>query len=169
MKRLLPVIVLPLLMPLTAAAQAPAPVCAAAPPSALRFMLGSWELTNARGIKAGTSQVSTAVDGCATVERYTGTKATIRFELTLAHDTPTRTWFGVLVDSQGAVYVLKGGFEQDQLILQGESRDAKGVPVLNKVTWRSIDADHWEQEWLLSNDDGKSWGRSFKVIYARLS
>lgn len=144
------------------------PLCQDEIHAAVRFIEGKWELTNARGLKAGFSDITSDLDGCAIIESYEGPQAKNRFRLVFAYDTASRAWHGILTDNRSGAYVLKGQFTGGQLILEGDSQDADGTVIKNRSIWTPGDQNRWEQEWLLSKDGGRNWQRSFKVTYTRV-
>lgn len=53
------------------------------------------------------------------------------------------------------------------MVMSGETADAKGAKLLNRITWHRVDENHVRQHWEQSSDGGASWTDAFLGLYAR--
>jgi hypothetical protein len=53
------------------------------------------------------------------------------------------------------------------MVMSGESVDARGAKVLNRITWHRVDEDHIRQHWQQSSDGGATWTDAFLGLYSR--
>ena len=104
--------------------------------------------------------------GCALTESWTGARGSRGKSFNIF--TPTDGhWHQVWVDSQGLLLQLTGGLVAGDMVLSGETTDAKGAKILNRITWHRVDGDHVRQHWEQSSDGGTTWTDAFLGLYAR--
>jgi hypothetical protein len=76
-------------------------------------------------------------------------------------------WRQYWVWRNGTTLELTGEYRDGKMILSGESKDARGKPVRNRITWYANDDGTVRQHWEQSTDRGKSWKTSFDGLYRR--
>ncbi|MGH7742158.1 MAG: hypothetical protein ACRENS_09055 [Candidatus Eiseniibacteriota bacterium] len=76
-------------------------------------------------------------------------------------------WHQSWVDSRGQMLQLSGGLKDGDMVMSGESLDAKGAKLINRITWHRVDENHLRQHWEQSADGGASWTDAFLGLYAR--
>ena len=116
------------------------------------FWLGNWEVTNPDGSPAGTSIISSALDGCAVIENfaqggYVGRSIN-------SYDAATDRWHQHYVDNQSQVARLFGAFESGSMILAGIRPTPAGNRTINRITWTELAPDYVRQLWEVSTDSG---------------
>ncbi len=74
--------------------------------------------------------------------------------------------FDFWVGSDGGVLTLLGEYQNNKMILTGETQSA-GKKIWDRITWHN-NVDHTvRQVWDRSEDDGKTWSNSFDGLYTK--
>jgi len=164
----------PLMMLTLSLAAAAPPLSAQRPCSAeanrhFDFWEGRWMVRAATGALAGHNTLSLVLGECVLQEHYTTPSGYEGKSLNI-FDQTRGVWHQTWVDNQGALLQLEGGYQDDRMVMQGETVDAAGVVTLNRITWSRIDGgrDRVRQVWELSTDGGTVWTTSFDGTYIRL-
>lgn len=141
--------------------------CAANPKSrALDFWLGDWSIAAPGGGPDASSKVTPDLDHCLVVERWKGGDET---GVNLFGYSPDdKSWHGLFANNQGHIHVFfHGTVASDSAEFTGPNNGPDGRTILNRITIRLIDANHVEQMWQKSPDDGKTWATLFRLQYTR--
>jgi hypothetical protein len=101
------------------------------------------------------------------VESWGSDTSNHRGENTLAYNAEDQTWYGLFVDNQGRVHALSGTATPALAEFKGASRDETGKPILKGVKLVRTDANHVEQIWEKSSDNGALWVTEFTMNYER--
>jgi len=164
----------PLMMLTLSLAAAAPPLNAQRPCSAeanrhFDFWEGRWMVRAATGALAGHNTLSLVLGECVLQEHYTTPSGYEGKSLNI-FDQTRGVWHQTWVDNQGALLQLEGGYQDDRMVMQGETVDAAGIVTLNRITWSRIDGgrDRVRQLWELSADGGTVWTTSFDGTYIRL-
>ncbi len=138
--------------------------CAAPAYRQFDFWLGTWDVTAPSGGLAGSNHIEKAADGCALVERWTGTRGGRGTSLNF-YETATKQWHQVWVDNEGEVLRLSGGIEQGKMVLSGVS--SSNGETRQRITWTPISPGRVRQVWEVSEDGGHTWKAVFDGQYTR--
>ena len=128
------------------------------------FWLGSWDVTGPDGSAAGTNLIEKAADGCALVERWTGSRGGRGTSLNF-YESATRQWHQVWVDNDGGVLQLSGGLEGGKMVLSGTAPGDRTSR--QRITWTPLGGGRVRQKWESSGDGGRTWKTVFDGLYAR--
>ncbi len=129
------------------------------------FWLGEWDVT-ANGKLAGKSKISLAAGGCAILEEYESTGGYSGKSLNF-YKTELGKWQQVWVGSDGGVLTLTGEYQNNKMILVGESQN-EGKKISDRITWHNNAAEHTvRQVWDRSEDEGKTWKNLFDGLYTK--
>lgn len=87
------------------------------------------------------------------------------------YDAARDVWHQTLMDNQGLLLLLEGGYEGDAMVMQGETPNENGPATLNRITWSRIGTSgaRGRKHWEISSDGGRSWATSFDGHYLRQS
>ena len=157
------------IMPATIAAQGAAPpACNRPEHREFDFWLGEWEVTGAKGNKAGTNRIQAINGGCALREEWTGTTGFTGTSLN-AFDASSGRWHQTWVGSDGLVLMLDGGLKEGVMELTGSTKGAGGAVVRHRIRWTPLGGTPVtvRQLWETSSD-GKTWAVAFDGTYRRL-
>lgn len=163
-------LVIAAIMPATVAAQgAPPPACNRPEHRQFDFWLGEWEVTGAKGNKAGTNRIQAINGGCALREEWTGTTGFTGTSLN-AFDASSGRWHQTWVGSDGLVLMLDGGIRDGAMELTGTTRGSDGTVTRHRIRWTPLGGTPVtvRQLWETSGDEGKTWTVAFDGTYRRL-
>lgn len=154
--------------PLLAESPATTPIsaCHAAEYRQLDFWIGDWDTFETDGSVATSiarARVEPIAQGCALRERYQQVDGLVG-EAILSYDPVRRQWQQTWVTNRGSLMVLWGQMIDGALVLEGESHQADGTSVLQRITWKAQD-DGVRESAVLSKDGGKSWTSAFDVVF----
>lgn len=154
----------------THAAPPPAPMmrCEGAEHRQFDFWLGAWDVYGgAQGDQlVGRSRIERSDNGCWLVEHWQGTGGN-HGTSTNAWDAQYRVWRQFWVGGDGVVLRLEGGRQGPAMVMQGELPKATGGVQRQRITWTPQDDGSVIQQWETSDDDGRTWTRSFLGHYRR--
>jgi hypothetical protein len=128
------------------------------------FWLGSWDVTGPDGSVAGSNLVEKASDGCALVERWTGSRGGRGTSLNF-YESATRQWHQIWVDNDGGVLELSGGLVGGKMVLSGTTPGDRTSR--QRITWTPMDGGRVRQHWESSGDGGRTWKTIFDGTYSR--
>jgi len=157
-----------LMVPDVANGQATAtPRCSAAEHRQFDFWIGEWEVRNPQGKVAGTSRITSILDGCAIHEEWSGAGGS-RGESFNIFDRTTQRWHQTWVDNGGLLAQFDGGLSsQGAMVLEGAGRTPKGEPARSRMTFTPLPDGAVRQLWEFSTDQGATWTTSFDGTYRR--
>jgi len=133
------------------------------------FWLGEWEVTGAKGNKAGTNHIQAIHGGCALREEWTGTTGFTGTSLN-AFDASSGRWHQTWVGSDGLVLMLDGGLRDGAMELTGTTRGVDGTVTRHRIRWTPLGGTPAtvRQLWETSGDEGKTWAVAFDGTYRRV-
>jgi hypothetical protein len=148
-----------------AAQQPQAPACARTEYRQFDFWIGTWEVFNPQGRKAGTNTIDSILAGCALHERWQngGPGAGGSYNM---YDRVTG-WHQTWVDNSGQLLLLDGGLEGESMVLSETSMNPRGQKMTTRITWTPFTADGVRQFWEVSTDSGSTWTVAFDGRYVR--
>lgn len=150
--------------PLLSAAQTPG--CSSSEKShQFDFWIGDWEVT-AGGKLAGHNLVKPILDGCVIQENWTGASGSAGTSLNF-YNPKADQWEQFWVWRNGTTIYTKGHYSDGKMVLEGETTNQKGEPVMNRITWFDNPDGTVRQYWQVSSDDGKTWTDAFDGLYAK--
>jgi hypothetical protein len=158
-----------LLAPVTALAQGSPTrqaACVAPEHRQFDFWIGEWDVQLPNGRKAGINRIEPILDGCALQESWTGAGGMSGHSYNI-YDRSRKVWHQTWVDGQGNLLQLDGRFADNRMVMQGETRDSTGAPVLNRITWSPAASGGLRQLWETSADGGKTWSVAFDGRYIK--
>lgn len=129
------------------------------------FWIGEWDVA-ANGQFAGTNSIRPILDGCVLQETWTGAGGSAGSSFNF-YNPQTKSWQQFWVWRNGTTLELAGGYSEGKMVLEGESRDREGNPVLNRITWYNNPNRTVRQHWQISKDDGASWQDAFDGLYTK--
>jgi len=148
-------------------ADASAPCMASAEARQLDFWVGDWAVASPGMAGKGHSTVHLSLDKCMMIESWGSDTSNHDGENTLAYNAEDKSWYGLFVDNQGRVHMMKGAVTPGSAEFQGSGRDGNGGEVVKRVRVVRVNADNVEQIWEKSSDHGASWVIDFKMEYVR--
>lgn len=145
----------------------PMPDCSSAKHQRLRMLLGSWIVTEG-GKEVGRNTLSPVFGDCAVREEWKATSGSVGTSLTF-YDSQLDIYRQTWIDGQGLVLELKGGFEGDALVLEGQRPSMRdpGNVIENRIRWSPNEGGGFQQVWTVSRDGGVSWTQFFNGRYAK--
>lgn len=132
------------------------------------FWLGEWNV-EANGQLAGTSSVQLILDDCVIFENWTsrGLSQGYSGKSFNVYNSTLKKWEQLWVDNAGGVLKLQGEFKDGELRYFGETPQADGTKLQERLTFFKLPEDRVRQLWEQSRDAGKSWQVVFDGIYKR--
>lgn len=110
------------------------------------FWLGYWEVYTPDDKLVGHNLITQAFDGCAIHEQYR-TPSGFNGGSYSAYDATRDNWTQTWTDNSGLVLQLRGGFDNQQMILSGETTGADGSVTQHRVTWSMTENGDVRQRW----------------------
>jgi len=130
------------------------------------FWVGEWDVQTG-GQQAGTNSVQMILDGCVVFENWTGARGGTGKSFNF-YNAATRKWQQTWVDSVGKVAELSGTYKDGKMQFSGETVQADGTKVLQRLTFFNLSAEQRvRQLWEQSTDNGKTWTIAFDGLYIR--
>ena len=159
-----------ILLALTApavAAQQPNP-CSAPEHRQFDFWIGDWEVTGARGQRAGSNRIERTLGGCVLYESWTGAGPSRGHSFNIFDPGDTR-WHQTWVDNSGTLLQVSGGMVNGEMVMEGERRLPDGTRQLERITWTPNADGTVRQHWQASRDAGMRWTTVFDGTYRRVA
>jgi hypothetical protein len=149
-----------------AAGQAPpAPACQAAEYRQFDFWVGTWDVFQANGQKAGENRIEPVGAGCALLESWSGRGGFTGKSLNI-YDRDDKRWHQTWVDSSGGLLMIAGGLVDRRMVLTSEPAGTPGG-VQQRISWTPGDDGSVRQLWESSADGGRTWTVQFDGRYVR--
>ena len=119
------------------------------------FWVGTWEVTNADGTKAGENTIKKIQDNCVVQENWTSARAAYTGTSNNFYNYKTKQWEQIWVDNQGQSLHLKGNKIGNQMILRtDDATNAEGKTYYHRITWTHNADDTVRQLWETITEDG---------------
>lgn len=150
-----------------AGAQQPAAPCSALQHRQFDFWIGEWEVSGARGQRAGSNRIERILGGCALYESWTGAGPSRGHSLN-AWDRGDNKWHQTWMDNTGTVLMLSGGIVNGEMVMEGERRLPDGTNTLERITWTPNADGSVRQHWQSSRDRAMRWTTVFDGTYRRV-
>lgn len=129
------------------------------------FWVGDWEVRTSDDKLAGFNRIERDYGGCVLHERYT-TQGEYRGESLNVYDPGRKVWHQTWVDTSGTLLLLEGGLRDGKMVLEGETKNAKGRRTKHRITWTPNEDGTVRQFWQMTDKDGK-WMTAFDGLYRR--
>lgn len=125
-----------LLFSITMVAQSTNCACCTENHTEFDFWVGSWEVTNPNGTKAGENNIQKAQNNCVLIENWTSATPGHTGTSNNFFNSKTKQWEQIWIDNSGGILHLKGNKVGNQMILQPDKdTNAEGQEFLHRVTW----------------------------------
>jgi hypothetical protein len=132
------------------------------------FWIGEWDVFGGpQGDRlVGTSRIERSENGCWLVEHWRGASGNHGTSIN-AWDAQHRAWRQFWVGGDGVVLRLEGGLEGNAMVMTGGLPKNDGGTQRQRISWTPQDDASLVQQWDTSDDDGATWGTSFRGIYRK--
>ena len=130
------------------------------------FWIGEWNVSDARGQRAGTNRIESILGGCALAESWEGASGSRGRSLN-SYDRGDNKWHQTWIDNEGTVLMISGGIVNGEMVMEGERRLADGTQTLERITWTPNKDGTVRQLWQSSRDRGMRWITVFDGTYRR--
>ena len=127
--------------------------------------IGEWEVTAGEQV-AGHNSIQPILGGCVLQEIWSGAKGSAGSSFNF-YDPQAKKWRQLWVWRQGTTLELEGDYADGKMVLEGESVDAKGKKVHNRITWYDNPDDTVRQHWEVQSPGDTSWKTSFDGTYRK--
>lgn len=165
MKKL--ILLLCMAMTMSVTAQQNPCACCTENHQAFDFWVGTWNVTNPDGTKAGKNIITKIENECVLRENWTSAKGNYTGTSYNFYNAQTKQWEQIWIDNKGGSLHLKGNRVGNQMILQsGEMISPKGQKYVNRVTWTLNEDGSVRQHWETSSDQ-KTWKTAFDGLYVK--
>ena len=148
------------------AVKRPAP-CSAPEYRHFDFWIGEWTVTTPDGQYAGKNSIQPMLNGCALYESWTGSSG-YRGDSVNFYDQVKNRWHQTWIDYAGNALYGNGGLVDDSMVLSGPGKNAKGIDIINRITWTPNQDGSVRQHWETSSDKGQTWATSFDGLYTKV-
>lgn len=133
------------------------------------FWIGTWEITNPNGAKAGENTLTKVEDNCVLKENWTSATPGYTGTSNSFYNLKTKQWEQIWIDNQGASLHLKGNRVGNQMILRTDNeKNKEGKTFYHRVTWTANDDGTVRQLWETILEDGQIT-IAFDGLYKRKS
>jgi hypothetical protein len=129
------------------------------------FWIGDWEVFSGDQL-AGHNTIEPILDGCVLQESWVGASGSAGSSLNFFNPQTDR-WQQFWVWRQGTTLELEGEYSDGKMTLEGDSLDAEGNTVHNRITWHVNPDGTVRQHWQTSTGDGGEWQTAFDGLYRR--
>ena len=129
------------------------------------FWDGNWRVETPKGQLAGHNRVEVILDGCVLLENWTGSGPS-RGKSFNYYSPQTKKWHQHWVDNFGNSLEFIGEFKDNAIHFKGESKNAKGETIQNKMTISKVSEKEVRQLWEQSKD-GENWIVAFDGKYIK--
>lgn len=149
--------------------QTPTPdPCAAPEYRQFDFWVGTWDVTNPQGQRAGENTIRKTMNGCVLHESWRGAGGLVG-ESFNTWDRTRGVWHQTWVDASGTLLLIEGGLREGAMVLEGQTAGQEGQKAFQRITWSIVDGnpDRVRQLWESSTDDGVTWTVVFDGLYQR--
>ncbi len=141
------------------------PTCTAPEHRQFDFWVGDWVVRGPKGGQAGTNRIEKVENGCAIQENWTAANGATGRSLNV-YEPVSKSWIQVW-SGGGMVLLLRGAYDGEKMVMEGESIGQSGSVVRDRITWSRLPGDRLRQFWEQSADGGKTWTVAFDGTYSR--
>lgn len=122
--------------------------CCSEQHSEFDFWIGTWEVTNPDGTKAGKNKIEKVQGNCLLKENWTSATPGYTGTSNNFYNLKTKQWEQIWIDNQGASLHMKGHKIDNQMILSTNNEtNAKGKTFFHRITWTANDDGTVRQLW----------------------
>lgn len=131
------------------------------------FWIGTWEVTNPDGTKAGENTIEKIQGKCILQENWTSASPGYTGTSNNFYNYKAKQWEQIWVDNQGQSLHLKGNKVGNQMILRTDNEtNAEGKTFFHRVTWTENEDGSVRQLWETITE-GKDVSVAFDGLYKR--
>ncbi len=131
------------------------------------FWAGEWDVHDAGGRLAGRNTVTIEERGCVIVERWRAASGSTGQSFNYYDPAAQRwkqRWIGL-----GFVLEMDGGVQADAMVMEGPMQNlAANRTTLLRGTWTRLSDGRLRQQFVESDDNGKTWKPWFDGYYTRV-
>lgn len=128
--------------------------CCTADHKAFDFWIGSWEVTDPNGQKAGTNTIEKVLDSCILKESWTSSNPKFKGTSTNFYNVNTKQWEQLWIDNSGSHLKLYGNRKDNRMILSSVPvTRPDGKEYVNRITWTLNDDGSVCQLWEVVQGD----------------
>jgi len=131
------------------------------------FWVGTWAVTNPKGVRVGTNRIESEQNGCVLTEHWTSARGQKGQSLNF-YSAADKQWVQIWVDAAGGWLELRGGVDGDSMVLQGEYKNGDGSSYLLRGRWTPNADGSVRQFFESSQDGGTTWKPWFDGTYTRV-
>jgi hypothetical protein len=133
------------------------------------FWIGTWEVTNPNGTKAGENKIEKTQGNCVLTENWTSATSGYTGTSNNFYNSKAKQWEQIWVDNTGGILHLKGHKIGNQMILQTDKElNSEGKTYFHRVTWTDNDDGSVRQLWEIITE-GKDIIIAFDGLYKRVN
>lgn len=129
------------------------------------FWIGEWEVSAGDQV-AGHNSIQPILDGCVLQESWSGAKGSAGSSFNF-YDPQAKKWRQMWVWRNGTTLELEGDYADGKMVLEGESVDAKGKKIRNRITWYDKPDGTVRQHWEVQSTGDTEWKTAFDGIYRK--
>ncbi|NNE32529.1 MAG: hypothetical protein HKN40_09180 [Winogradskyella sp.] len=112
------------------------------------FWIGTWEVTNPNGSKAGENVIEKTQGNCMLQENWTSATPGFTGTSSNFYNSKTNQWEQLWIDSSGNALHLKGKKVGNQMILRtSDEKNAEGKNYYHQITWTDNEDGSVRQLW----------------------
>ena len=112
------------------------------------FWVGSWEVTNPKGIIVGYSEIEKIQDNCIILENWKAANQNYTGTSFNTFNQKTNQWEQLWIDNAGQILKLKGSRIENKMVLESEpSTDNDGNSIVQRITWTDNEDGTVRQKW----------------------
>ena len=132
------------------------------------FWIGTWEVTNPNGTKAGTNIIKKVQDNCVLQENWTGASPGYTGTSNNFYNYKTKQWEQIWIDNKGVTLHMKGNKTGNQMIMRTEDEtNTEGNVFFHRITWTDNDDGTVRQLWETITDNAETV-IAFDGLYKRM-
>lgn len=155
------------MIPLATSAESPTGPCSAERFREFDFWVGTWDVVDGSGQRAGANEISLESNGCALIERWRSVQGGMGLSMNhydpMAHQWKQH-WVGL-----GLVLEMAGGMKGGSMVLEGPLQYiTTGRVTQLRGIWTALPDGRVRQHFLESKDSGKTWTDWFDGYYMRV-
>ncbi|MAB47828.1 MAG: hypothetical protein CMC05_04270 [Flavobacteriaceae bacterium] len=141
--------------------------CCSEEHSEFDFWIGTWEVINPDGTKAGENTIKKMQGDCVLQENWTSTTPGYTGTSNNFYNNKTKQWEQIWIDNQGQSLHLKGNKVGNQMILRtDDEKNSEGKTFFHHITWTDNEDGTVRQLWETITND-KDVTVAFDGLYKR--